>query len=102
MNKKICVAVLSLLFGGAAHAGPNDPVDASIMASHGSPGGAFVPQPVVPEELKNEGEHFPLSLIVHPLKRGMLVRLPLIDTDPNRGFTFGVLPVWIINASTGD
>lgn len=70
------------------------------MASRGSPAGAIIPQPTIPKELKkSEEQPFPLGLIVRPMDKGMLVRLPLIDTDPNRGFTFGVMPVLIVNAS---
>lgn len=45
---------------------------------------------------------FPLRLIIRPLKRGMLVRLPIIDTDPNRGVTMGAMPIWVIQEKDKD
>lgn len=42
------------------------------------------------------------KLIIHPLRRGMLVRLPVIDTDPNRGTTGGVMPIWVLQEENSD
>lgn len=39
--------------------------------------------------------------ILHPVKRGMIVTLPIIDTDPNRGITMGFLPIAVIKQSSG-
>jgi outer membrane protein assembly factor BamA len=30
------------------------------------------------------------------LGRGLLLRLPIIDTDPNRGITVGFMPIWVL------
>jgi hypothetical protein len=43
-----------------------------------------------------------LKLIIGPLKRGMVVRLPVIDTDPNRGTTYGVMPIWVLQEKNSD
>lgn len=40
--------------------------------------------------------------MIKPLKRGMFIRLPIIDTDPNRGVTIGVMPIWVIQGKTDD
>lgn len=39
---------------------------------------------------------------VHPTKDGMLTALPVVDSDPNSGVTFGIMPIWVVNRSTGD
>jgi hypothetical protein len=45
-----------------------------------------------------------LRWMIRPLKKkkGMLVRLPIMDTDPNRGTTIGVMPIWIIQEGEGN
>jgi hypothetical protein len=43
-----------------------------------------------------------LRWMLKPLKRGMFVRLPIIDTDPNRGVTYGVMPIWVLQDDKGD
>ncbi|OGS38496.1 MAG: hypothetical protein A2506_10765 [Elusimicrobia bacterium RIFOXYD12_FULL_66_9] len=40
--------------------------------------------------------------MIRPLKRGMFIRLPIIDTDPNRGITAGVMPIWVVQGKTDD
>ncbi len=42
-----------------------------------------------------------LRPILHPIPRGMLLLLPVIDTDPNRGVTTGVMPVWVLEGEGG-
>lgn len=32
----------------------------------------------------------------------MFIRLPIIDTDPNRGLTAGVMPIWVIQGENDD
>lgn len=34
--------------------------------------------------------------MIKPIRRGMWIRLPVMDTDPNRGVTGGVMPIWVI------
>jgi len=43
-----------------------------------------------------------LRWMIHPLRRGMLINLPIIDTNPNRGTTYGVMPVWVIQGKNED
>ena len=40
--------------------------------------------------------------MIKPMRRGMFVRLPIIDTDPNRGITFGIMPIWVLQGETDD
>jgi len=40
--------------------------------------------------------------MIRPLKRGMFIRLPIIDTDPNRGITMGVMPIWVVQGKNDD
>jgi hypothetical protein len=39
--------------------------------------------------------------MIRPVRRGMLIRLPIIDTDPNRGVTGGIMPIWVIQEVGG-
>lgn len=45
-----------------------------------------------------------LRWMIRPLnrKKGMLVRLPIMDTDPNRGTTVGFMPIWIVQEGPND
>lgn len=40
--------------------------------------------------------------MIKPLRRGMFIRLPIMDTDPNRGVTIGVMPIWVLQGETDD
>src|SRR5437016_6135398 len=42
-----------------------------------------------------------LRWMLHPLDRGMLISLPIIDTNPNRGVTVGVMPIWVLKQKSG-
>ncbi len=55
--------------------------------------------PAVPNK-----EEIPAALrwLLHPLKRGMMLSLPVVDTDPNRGVTYGVMPIWVLREKNGD
>ncbi|MDE2511278.1 MAG: BamA/TamA family outer membrane protein, partial [Elusimicrobia bacterium] len=54
-------------------------------------------------ERKNDDETPPfLRWMLAPLKRGMFVRLPIIDTDPNRGITYGVMPIVVLQGKHDD
>jgi hypothetical protein len=37
-----------------------------------------------------------LRWMLEPREHGIFVRLPIVDTDPNRGTTFGVLPILVL------
>ena len=40
--------------------------------------------------------------MIRPLRRGMFIRLPVMDTDPNRGITGGIMPIWVIQGENDD
>lgn len=67
-----------------------------------------VPPREIPLEVKKEAakpreEVAPiLRLILKPIQRGMFIRLPVMDTDPNRGITGGVMPIWVLKENGSD
>ncbi len=50
---------------------------------------------VPPPGSEDTGTPWILRWMLKDVPRGMLVRLPIIDTDPNRGTTIGFMPIWI-------
>lgn len=64
------------------------------------------PQPDFPTETAQAGGKddtpFVIRLMIKPVRRGMLIRLPVMDTDPNRGITGGVMPIWVIQEVGGE
>lgn len=44
---------------------------------------------------------FILDLFVRRSDKGLFVTMPIIDSNPNSGFTFGVMPVWVVFGSSG-
>lgn len=52
-------------------------------------------------EISKEPEFEPwyIRAVMQPIHNGMFLRLPSIDTDPNRGITYGVMPIWVIKGS---
>ena len=40
--------------------------------------------------------------MIKPLKRGIFIRLPIMDTDPNRGITVGIMPIWVFQGEKDD
>ncbi len=42
-----------------------------------------------------------LRWMIGPVHRGMIIRLPIVATDPNRGVTEGVMPIWVIQEKDG-
>lgn len=57
--------------------------------------------PSIDVKAAEESQPWPLRLIMRELKNGMLVRLPVVDTDPNRGVTVGVMPIWVLKDAKG-
>ncbi|MFA6030715.1 MAG: BamA/TamA family outer membrane protein [Elusimicrobiota bacterium] len=53
-------------------------------------------------ERDRSGEPWPIRLMMGDIKGGMLVRIPVIDTDPNRGITYGVMPIWVYKENGGN
>lgn len=43
-----------------------------------------------------------LRWMLKPLRRGLWIRLPIMDTDPNRGITVGVMPIWVLQGEKDD
>ncbi len=43
-----------------------------------------------------------LRWMIRPVQRGMFIRLPVMDTDPNRGITVGVMPILVLQAKDQD
>lgn len=89
-----CLAPLSLLFAASAALAAEAPEVAPEQA---------IP-PGVQKVVQTPRDETPwmLRLIIRPLKRGMLVRLPIIDTDPNRGVTVGAMPIVVIQEEGKD
>src|SRR5258708_6791908 len=58
-----------------------------------------IPQPEkIPDEMTTPGDQpWFIRAIIVPKPKSMFIRLPIIDTDPNRGITYGVMPIWVIN-----
>lgn len=60
-----------------------------------------VAQPKPPDAPQASEMPWLLRWMLQPVRRGMLVRLPIIDTDPNRGITGGVMPIWVVQEKDG-
>lgn len=43
-----------------------------------------------------------VRMMIHPIRGGMFIGLPVVDTDPNRGATYGVMPIWVFQQSNGE
>lgn len=57
------------------------------------------PAPAIPAGVREEsgGQPWFVRALLVPRPKGMFIRLPIIDTDPNRGVTYGVMPIWVLN-----
>lgn len=100
-------AIGALLFSwalaSAAPAGALEPESSKAEDAARSARGhadAEIPHPKTPPTA--EDQPFPLSLIIKPIRKGVFIRLPIMDTDPNRGVTVGVMPIWVINGEGED
>lgn len=66
----------------------------------------MVPGRKFPEQVqqapKQEETPWILRWMIRPLRRGMWIRLPIMDTDPNRGITGGIMPIWVIQGEKDD
>jgi hypothetical protein len=82
-------------------------VSALISTAHAEPGDEekeYVPQRKYQEVKVGPAEKPPLALrlIMQPISRGMWLRLPIVDTDPNRGITGGFMPIWVLKEDGKD
>jgi hypothetical protein len=92
-----------LLFLGAAgpaRAASTDAGDEEIVPSRQTPGGVRK----TAEDVVNQQDQTPAALrwMLKPIDRGMFVRLPIIDTDPNRGITYGIMPIVVLQGKNAD
>ncbi len=66
----------------------------------------MVPKRKFPESVaeapKKDDTPLILRWMIKPLRRGMWIRLPIMDTDPNRGITVGVMPIWVLQGEKDD
>lgn len=66
----------------------------------------IVPGRKFPEQVQQapQQEETPwiLRWMIRPLRRGLWIRLPIMDTDPNRGITGGFMPIWVIQGENDD
>ncbi len=88
MTRRAPAAAL-LLFLAAAAARAQDPDEA----------GAVIPPTQLPPgvQASTDTDTPPyLRWMLEPRKNGIFVRLPIVDTDPNRGTTFGVMPILVL------
>lgn len=64
------------------------------------------PQRDFPTETANVGQKtetpWIIRWMIRPIRRGMRIQLPVVDTSPNRGATAGVMPIWVIQEEGGD
>ena len=90
----VCAAALLLAAAAQAEQVPGRrPGEAAdIVPPRGIPADIQKPQPPAPY----------LRWMLHPLKRGMSITLPIIDTDPNRGITIGFMPIWVFKEEGGE
>ncbi|MCX5790293.1 MAG: BamA/TamA family outer membrane protein [Elusimicrobia bacterium] len=57
----------------------------------------------IPVAMEQPGKQpWPIRLMIHPLKQGMFIGLPVIDTDPNRGITYGIMPILVVQKADND
>ncbi|MDE2489957.1 MAG: BamA/TamA family outer membrane protein [Elusimicrobia bacterium] len=99
MAKRASASVLSLLLVLAA-------LPPSVRAQSPTDNGAgseIVPKNQMPPGVPETKDETPAALrwMLRPLKHGMLVRLPVVDTDPNRGVTYGVMPILVVTDDAG-
>lgn len=92
MRTRALLAVLLLAAAGAAFADNGD------IANDMVPPRTTIPPGVEHAAKAKEQDGTPpfLRWMLAPLDHGMFVRLPIIDTDPNRGITFGVMPIIVL------
>ena len=87
--------VLLLVLCGAGVARAIDPEEGDLI-----PPRVKIPTPAQ-QAHHDETPPF-LRWMLAPLKRGLFVRLPIIDTDPNRGITYGVMPIVVLQGKNDD
>jgi hypothetical protein len=102
MTKRALLGVLLLLGAGLApRARAADSTEnEEIVPNRNTPGGIRK----AAQDVAGDQDQTPAALrwMLKPLKRGMFVRLPIIDTDPNRGITYGIMPIIVLQGKHDD
>ena len=102
MNLRARAVLVLLLAAAAASAAPASPKNEPTLPSGGDMMPAPSRLPTAAQQAHNDETPPFLRWMLAPLKRGMFVRLPIIDTDPNRGITYGVMPIIVLQGESGD
>jgi hypothetical protein len=77
-----------------------DAGDTEIVPNRDVPSG--VREAAVEARAKEDQTPSAFRWMLQPLKRGMFVRLPVIDEDPNRGITYGIMPIVVLQGKNDD
>ena len=72
------------------------------QSPEGIPDKELMPPRQMPPPAPKEEVPMALRVIIHPIKRGMMLSLPVVDTDPNRGVTGGLMPIWVLQEDSSD
>ena len=101
MPTRLLLAGLLLLPSAAVFAsGSQNSGDTEIVPNRNVPSGV---REAAAESSGSEDQTPPaLRWMLKPLNRGMFVRLPVIDTDPNRGLTYGIMPILVLQGKNDD
>lgn len=64
--------------------------------------GSVQPPKEIPDELEvppSRSAPLLVRMMIHPITGGMFIGLPIVDTNPNKGTTYGVMPIWVFQNS---
>ena len=102
MIKRALISVV-LLFSavGAAHALLlEDNTGTEIVPNRDVPSG--VREAAAGARAKEDQTPAALRWMLAPLDRGMFVRIPVVADDPNRGITYGIMPILVLQGKYDD
>ncbi len=83
---------LSFLTGAAVAQETPQNLPESLVPEASSPPRAVPPGA---EQPPSEATPWIVRWMIHPIHSGMFVNVPVIDEDPNRGTTAGIMPIWV-------
>jgi Omp85 superfamily domain len=100
MAKRALASALSVLLLALAAV---PPAACAELATDNASGNEIVPKRQLPPGIPETKDETPAALrwMLKPIDHGMIVRLPIIDTDPNRGVTYGVMPILVLTDASG-
>ncbi len=77
---------------------------AALLLALALPGTPLLAQEPAADAAQKGPEQAPwiVRWMVHPRKRGLFLNIPTIDTDPNRGTTYGIMPIWVVQGEHED